>query len=176
MTKISETTYRNINFCIRCGNKLVVKTDLENKLRPRCEKCGWIYYKNPIPAVACVIFNEKNELLIIKRKFEPKPGEWALPSGYMEIYQSPQETAIAEMQEETGLTGEVKQFIDFYHGYSPIYERVISFGFLMRITGGKLCAGDDAAEACFVPLDQLPEIAFKVHKHYINLAKNLAAD
>ena len=94
----------------------------------------------------------------------------------MEIYQNPQQTAIAEMQEETGLIGEVDQFLDFYFGYSPIYERIISFGFLMRIIGGELCAGDDAAEACFVPLDKLPEIAFDAHKHYINLAKNLAAD
>ena len=176
MTKISEAIYKNINFCIQCGTKLIIKTDRENKLRPRCDNCGWIYYKNPIPAVACVIFNEKKELLIIKRKFEPKQGEWALPSGYMEIYQSPQETAVDEMLEETGLIGEVEQFIDFYHGYSPIYERIISFGFLMRIIGGELCAGDDAAEARFVSLDELPEIAFEAHNHYIELVKNLVAD
>jgi len=173
MTKISETSYKNITFCVKCGNRLILKTDRENKLRPICENCGWVYYKNPIPAVACVVFNEKKELLIIKRKQEPKSGEWALPSGYMEIYQNPQETAIDEMKEETGLIGEVDKFLDFYFGYSPIYERVISFGFLMRVTGGELRAGDDAAEACFVPLDKLPEIAFLAHKHYIKIAKKI---
>lgn len=173
MIKITKGTYKNVNYCIRCGKKLVIIKDSETKLRPVCPKCGWIYYKNPIPTVACVIFNEKNELLIIRRKVKPKAGEWALPSGYIEIYQTPIETAVEEMREETGLIGEVAKFLDFFSGYSPIYEKIISFGFLMKITGGKLQAGDDASEACFVPLDKLPEIAFDAHKHYINLAKKL---
>jgi len=76
------------------------------------------------------------------------------------------------MKEETGLDGEVIQFLDYYSGYSPIYEKVISFGFLMRILGGTLKAGDDAAEAKFVSFEKLPPLAFDSHNHYINLYKN----
>ena len=168
---ISKESYKNVNYCLRCGSKMEIFTDRENKLRCKCTNCGWTFYKNPIPAAACVIFNEKNELLVIKRKFEPKAGEWALPSGYIEIDQSPEDAAIVEMKEETGLVGEVEMFIDYKPNPSPLYEMVISFGFLMRVVGGKLQAGDDAAEARFVALDNLPEICFASHRYFIEEAK-----
>lgn len=81
---------------------------------------------------------------------------WALPSGYVEINMTPQENAIAEMQEETGLIGEVEHCIDWFYGYSPIYLRTLSIGFKMKVMGGKLQAGDDAEEARFFALDEFP--------------------
>ena len=165
-----KNRYKNVNFCQVCGNKLEIQKDREGKSRPKCSTCGWVFYKNPVPAVACVVFNEEKELLIIKRKFEPKPNCWALPSGYIEIYQHPTQAAQDELQEETGLIGEIESFLDYYDGFSPIYEKVLSLGFLMRRTGGQLQAGDDALEARYVALDDLPEIAFKAHRYFIDLA------
>ncbi len=164
---ITTDLYTGINHCLRCGHALIIKHDRENKLRPQCPACGWIYYKNPIPAAACVVFNKNNELLLIKRKMEPKAGEWALPSGYIEINQTPAETAVAELAEETGLHGEITKFIDYFVGYSPIYTRILSFGFLLKVVGGSLQAGDDALEAEFFPLDKLKPIAFAAHRHYV---------
>jgi len=170
---ISQNSYKNINFCINCGNKLELRSDHEGKLRPKCNKCNWTFYKNPIPASACVIMNEKQEIVIIKRKFEPNAGGWALPSGYVEIDQTPSECAIEEMKEETGLNGEVALQLGYDTEFSPIYEKVISFGFLMKITGGKLQAGDDAAEARLVGFDDLPEIVFPSHVKFIEIVKAL---
>ena len=99
----SKDRYKEINYCVQCGSKLEIKTDYEKKLRPQCNNCGWTYYKNPIPASACVILNEKNEVVIIKRKFEPGIGKWALPSGYIEIDQDPEDCAVEEMKEENGI-------------------------------------------------------------------------
>ncbi|MCD4797004.1 MAG: NUDIX domain-containing protein [Candidatus Cloacimonetes bacterium] len=170
---ITKESYKGINYCIRCGNKLEILLDKENKLRPRCKKCGWTFYKNPIPASACVILNQKNEIVIIKRKYEPNPGEWALPSGYVEIDQSPEECAIMEMKEETGLIGEIVTPLGYYPDFSPIYEKVITFGFLMRITGGELRAGDDAVEALYVALDDLPEIVFSSHNKFLDQVRKM---
>lgn len=164
---IKKQSYVGINYCLRCGGIMHYHQDREDKLRKICEKCGWVYYKNPIPAAACVILNEKAEILIIKRLLEPNPGEWALPSGYIEIDQSPEEAAVTEMLEETGLEGKVKKFLGYFHGYSPIYERVISFGYLMEIVGGKLEAGDDAGEAKFVRYADLPKLAFTAHDYFV---------
>jgi 8-oxo-dGTP diphosphatase len=159
--------YKDINHCIKCGFSLKMLTDRESKDRPQCERCGWIYYKNPIPAVACLVINQENELLLIKRKYEPSVGMWALPSGYIEIWQSPEEAAIQELCEETGLIGEIEHFIDYHNGFSPIYEKVLSLGFRFRIVGGELQAGDDAVEAKYFALDALPEIAFLSHIKFI---------
>ena len=170
---IKKESYQNVNFCLKCGNKIELQTDKEGKIRPQCVKCDWIYYKNPIPASACVILNDKNEVVIIKRKFEPNAGGWALPSGYVEINQTPAECAVDEMKEETGLDGEVIVQLGYDTEFSPIYEKVISFGFLMKITGGELLAGDDAAEARYVSFDDLPEIVFPSHVKFIEIVKAL---
>ena len=161
---------RNADYCMRCGAPMAEKLDREGKPRAICPDCGWTHYRNPIPAAACVIFDETGRLLLIKRRFEPKPGEWALPSGYIEMDQTPEQTAVAEMREETGLIGEVDRFLGYFVGHSPLYETILSFGFLMRTTGGELCAGDDAAEARYVALDQAPPVAFASHRHFIGLA------
>jgi 8-oxo-dGTP diphosphatase len=168
-----ETTerYRDHHFCQRCGHPLTIEPDREEKVRPRCSSCGWIYYANPVPASACVVLNEQNELLLVKRKFEPYPGEWALPSGYIEIDQTPDACAIAELHEETGLIGEIERFLDYYSGPSPVYENVISFAFVMKVMGGRLQAGDDAAEACYVPITGLPRLCFNSHRHFVELLR-----
>ncbi|MDY6916181.1 MAG: NUDIX hydrolase [Candidatus Cloacimonadota bacterium] len=172
MKKLIKETYKDVNFCLRCGTKLELKFDHEEKPRPKCPNCGWTYYKNPIPASACIILNDQNQIVIVKRKFAPKAGEWALPSGYVEIYQEPDECALEEMLEETNLQGSVKESLGYFSDFSPIYEKVISFGFLMEIQGGKLRAGDDAAEARSVSIDSLPTLAFSSHRHFVKLVRD----
>lgn len=170
---ITEKNYEGVNYCLRCGNELTFRNDRESKLRPYCKKCGWTYYKNPTPASTCVILNEHNEIVIIRRKFAPQAGAWALPSGYVEIDQDPEKAAIDEMKEETGLTGMVKESLGYLQEYSPICEQVISFGFLMQVVGGELQAGDDAAEALYVPLKDLPELAFPSHRFFVKKIKEI---
>lgn len=172
---IKAESYEGITYCQQCGSKLQLQDDHEKKLRLKCPDCGFTFYKNPIPASACVILNEQNQVVVIKRKFEPNAGGWALPSGYIEIDQNPAECASLEMLEETGLIGEAEEFLGYYTDHSPIYEKVISFGFLMKVKGGKLRAGDDAVEAHYVDWDDLPEISFPSHKFFLKVAKNLLA-
>jgi len=169
---INKLSYKDVNYCLRCGGIMDLKNDREGKLRAICSSCNWTYYKNPIPAVACVILNKDNEILIIKRLVEPQPNKWALPSGYVEINQSPEQAAVDEMLEETGLKGGVKQFLGFFDGFSPIYEKVLSLGFWMDIRGGKLQAGDDAGEAKFLAIDKLPVLAFEAHTHFVSIVES----
>ncbi|MCK9309621.1 MAG: NUDIX hydrolase [Candidatus Cloacimonetes bacterium] len=169
MMKLNKSSYPNVNFCLRCGHALQIDSDREGKIRPQCPACGWVYYKNPVPAVAIVAFNDAGEILLVKRKFEPQAGEWALPSGYMEINLSPEENALEELQEETGLLGKSSHCIGWHYGNSPIYDKILNIGFRIEITGGKLQAGDDAEEAVFVSLNTLPQIAFASHRKFIEL-------
>jgi ADP-ribose pyrophosphatase YjhB (NUDIX family) len=173
--KTLRDLYHNANYCQNCGKHLELKQDREGKLRAICPDCAFVLYKNPIPAAAILALNDAGEILLVKRLFEPRAGMWALPSGYIEIDMSPEENAIAEMKEETGLDGEVDHCIAWYYGYSPIYLRTLSIGFRMNITGGRLQAGDDAEQAEFFPLDQLPPIAFDAHKHFIKLETGVDA-
>ena len=103
--------YKNAIYCQNCGGRLELKHDREGKTRAICGACGFILYKNPIPAVAIFTQNDAGEILLIKRLCEPQAGMWALPSGYIEINMTPEENAIAEMQEETGLIGDRKSVV-----------------------------------------------------------------
>jgi 8-oxo-dGTP diphosphatase len=114
-----------------------------------------------------VLFNENRELLLVKRGLQPKAGFWALPSGYMEINLTPEENALQELEEETGLKGKIMHCVGWFFGKSPIYERVLSIGFRMKAIGGKLQAGDDAVDVKFFPLNNLPVIAFDAHRDFI---------
>jgi 8-oxo-dGTP diphosphatase len=154
-------------FCILCGTPLIELKDHDGKKRKGCPACGWIYYENPVPAVACVVINEHNEVLLVKRKFEPAKGAWALPSGYIEIDQTPAECAITELKEETGLEGCIKQELGYFMQDSPVCKKVISIGFDMEVVGGQLKAGDDALDARFVPLSFVPPLPFASHIEFL---------
>lgn len=176
MQDFEPSQYPPVRFCQGCGGLLAPGLDPEGKGRLICTLCGRVHYKNPTPAVAILVQNESGELLLVKRKLPPQAGKWALPSGYMEIWLTPEENAIAELKEETGLEGEIERFISWHWGYSPIYERVLSLGFRLRVTGGVLQAGDDAADARFFPLKDLPPIAFAAHRKFIHLETGLDLD
>lgn len=153
----------SIKFCPYCGYKLVRKM-LEGKERLYCSRCEKIYYENPIPVVAVIARDDENKILLIKRKIEPHKGEWALPSGFMELEESPIEAALRELTEETGLKGKLKKLIGVYPNNSEIHGYLVTIIYEIEILGGKLRAGDDAEEAEFFAVNQLPPLAFQSHR------------
>ncbi|MCX8176381.1 MAG: NUDIX hydrolase [Candidatus Bathyarchaeota archaeon] len=69
--------------------------------------------KRPIVASSALV--EKNgKILLVKRRFQPHPGWWALPGGVVEYGETVEETAIREIKEETGLNIEVKKLLGVY--------------------------------------------------------------
>ena len=137
---------------------------LEGRERLYCSRCGKIYYENPTPVVAVIARDDKGKILLIKRKIEPCKGEWALPSGFMEIEESPIEAALRELTEETGLKGKSKKLIGVYPNNSEIHGYLVTIIYEVEILGGKLCAGDDAEETEFFAVNQLPPLAFQSHR------------
>lgn len=69
---------------------------------------------NNIDAAGGLVINERNEILLIKRR-----GIWDLPKGKAEPGESPEQTALREVEEECGLTGLILQrfLLSTYHIY-----------------------------------------------------------
>jgi len=155
--------------CPRCGHKLE-KRCLENRERGFCLTCQAPVYENPLPATAVVIFNLKHEVLLVLRGQEPGKGKWCLPGGFMETDETPEQCALRELREETGIAGRVERMISMEMSPNPVYHSVLVIGYHVRVVGGELRAGDDALDAAYFPPRQLPELAFTSHARIIKKA------
>lgn len=150
-------------YCPECAGPLV-REMIEGRLRLRCQRCGEIHYENPLPATAIVALNEKRELLLVKRSEPPGVGGWCLPGGFIEMGETARQGGLREFKEETGLEGEMVGVIDVATRVDGYWGDVVLIGFEVKVTGGRLSPSDDACEACYFPLDRLPEIVFSTHR------------
>ena len=159
----------DMKYCPKCGNQLA-KRMIQEKERIYCQQCNSVYYDNPIPTVAVIARNEKGQLLLVKRKVEPKKGFWSLPGGFMDAGESAIQATLREMEEETGLRGVVKNFIGIYNHKSRMYGYVIIIIYEVNLTGGVLKAGDDAECAEFYDIEKLPPLAFSFQEKAVEKA------
>ena len=131
----------------------------------KMEKQKYTYdYPHPAVATDCVVFGfdgRELRVLLIERGIEPYKGAWALPGGFIRMDETAEQTALRELQEETGLSlTYLKQFKAFSEVDRDPRERVISIAFYALARKSDVQGGDDAAQAQWFALDQLPRLAF----------------
>ncbi len=155
-----------VRFCLRCGQRLVRRDD-NGTPRPTCPHCGYIHYRNPAPA-AGVILARDGEVLMVKRRYDPRAGAWCLPAGFLEYGESPERCAVRELREETGIRARLTGLFGVYAGIDDPRARTVLILYSARATGGRLTPGDDAIAARYFPLDGLPRaLAFASHQRAI---------
>lgn len=153
--------------CHFCGGSLTSKF-IEDRQRLYCPTCARPIYENPIPATCLVVINSQNQVLLVKRDVAPKKGQWCLPGGFIELGEPPEEGALRELAEETGLTGNIETLLDVRTTPSLQYHSILMVGYLVRQFRGIPVAGDDAADVQWFSKKTLPPIAFDSHLHFIN--------
>ena len=132
-------------------------------------------YRYPHPAVTtdCVIFGfdgERLQVLLIERGIEPYKGRWAFPGGFLKMDETAEEGARRELKEETGLDGAyMEQFHTFSAPEREPRERVITIAYYALVKIQEVKGGDDAASACWFPLDEIPPLAFD-HDYILRMA------
>lgn len=90
--------------CPRCG----VRPDFPPENVLVCRACGFTYYFNAALAVAAVLLDPEDRILLIERAREPARGKLALPGGFVEIGETAEAALSREIREEVGL--EVREF------------------------------------------------------------------
>ena len=152
-----------VRFCPRCATRLE-KRDDHGQIRPTCGNCGFVYYRNPVPA-AGVVIESRGRVLMVRRAYAPRAGAWCLPAGFMEYGESPERCAIRELREETGLLGRLTGLLGVYAGVDDPRVRSVLILYTAERLGGRLKPGDDAIEADWFAPTALPRaIAFGSHR------------
>ncbi len=137
---------------------------LDDRVRPVCERCGFVAYRNPAPA-AGVIVVENGGVLLVQRKFDPRRGKWTMPAGFVEYDEHVTECAIRETKEETGIDVRLDRLFGAYMAMDDPRTRVVLLLYMATRTCGELSPGDDAEDARFFPVHDIPvEIAFRAHE------------
>ena len=102
----------------------------------------------PVPAVGVICFRG-DEVLLIRRGQPPRLGEWSLPGGRIEFGEAVEAAALRELAEETGVAGLVA-VVDGLFGE----KHYVLIDYAARWVSGEPVAGDDAADARFMPLPE----------------------
>ncbi len=140
----------------------------EGRVRLFCNQCNAPVYENPVPATCVIVPDKTNRILLVKRTVEPKIGYWCLPGGFMELGEQPGQSALRELQEETGLSAKIDRLLGVTSSYSDQYDTVLMIGYLIKEQAGILQAGDDASDAAYFAIENLPDIAFESHKKFLS--------
>jgi 8-oxo-dGTP diphosphatase len=123
-------------------------------------------YPRPSVTVDVIIFTLRDndlQVLLIKRKYPPFEGMWAVPGGFVGASESLEEAALRELEEETGVRDVyVEQLYTFGDVERDPRGRVITVAYfaLVPATAIRPCAGSDAAEARWWSVYDLPLLAF----------------
>ncbi|MCX5632602.1 MAG: NUDIX hydrolase [Phycisphaerae bacterium] len=129
------------------------------------EKKKYAYdWPRPMVTVDAIVFNisgDSPRLLLIKRGNEPFKGKWAFPGGFVDMDEELEDAAARELAEETGLTGvKLTQLRAFGKCGRDPRGRNISVMFIGITKDSKIKGGDDAAEAKWFDINNLPPLAF----------------
>ena len=111
-----------------------------------------------------VLLTRDNSLLLVKRKFDPDAGYWAIPGGHLDLGEKVEDAAEREAYEETGfivkvskLAGIIDKIMDDESGKVEYHYVLINY-FVEQIEGDlnqQPIPNSDALDAKFVPFDEL---------------------
>lgn len=117
------------------------------------------YPKRPIVGIGALIFN-RGRILMARRGKEPLKGWWSLPGGAVETGETLDTAVRREVIEETGLAVEPVRMFEIFERIMRDAEggteyHYVLIDYICRVTGGKLCAGDDVAHVQWMRQDEL---------------------
>lgn len=113
-------------------------------------------------AAIALIFQEK-KILLLKRRDTPV---WVLPGGGIDQGETPEQAAIRETQEETGLYCQITRKVGHYHSVNALSSDTHTFE-LLPIEGLLKGCPKETKELQFFGTDDLPQTLFPPHKEWI---------
>lgn len=111
--------------------------------------------RNPIPTIDAIIEKDR-KIVLVKRNKQPFKGLWAIPGGHVDYGETVENATIREAEEETGLKIRLKEILGVYSRPDRNPEKhTMATVFVAEVVGGELKSGSDAADAKWIPIDEI---------------------
>lgn len=128
-------------------------------------------YPTPNISVRVIVLDSDQRMLMVKEVAEQK---WAVPGGWVDIFETVKEAAIKEVKQETGLDVSIVRLLavlqrERYKDYPTLVSEVVHY-FYARVDSGVLTPSHETDEVAWFPLNQLPELSKKTTKEEISRA------
>lgn len=116
----------------------------------------------PAPAIGVggIVFNDKSEVLLIRRNKEPALGQWSIPGGCLEPGETLVDSCKREIREETGMDVKVKNIVAVVERRLENFHYII-IDFFAELEPGSACvpvAQSDVSEAKWVSMEELKNL------------------
>ena len=102
---------------------------------------------------------DDERLLLVRRGRGPAKGSWSIPGGHVEVGETLAEAVLRELEEETGLDALCEELVGWAELIEPEDHFVILDFRVTVLSDRPPRAGDDAAEARWVPLADVAEMS-----------------
>lgn len=128
-------------------------------------------YTSKIFVTVDVVLCKSSKILLIKRLKEPFKDCWALPGGFVDENEDLEDAAKRELLEETSIKiDKLEQIGAFGKPFRDPRHHTISIAYYGTVSDDTIAiAGDDAKEAYWFSINDLPELAFD-HEEIIDKA------
>ncbi len=143
--------HERLKYCPVCGSPHFIYDGVKAF---HCAQCHFSFYINSAAAVAAIIENEKGEILLTRRAFEPHKGYLDLPGGFVDPMESIEQALMREIKEELELDISAMEYlfsVPNQYVFSNFTVYTTDLAFRCRISNlENIKTHDDVSEAIFV--------------------------
>ena len=121
------------------------------------------YPDSPLVGVGVVIFNDKNNILLVQRGQEPSQGLWALPGGVVELGEELKTAAKREVKEECNIEVEVGEVVSVVDLILKDHNKKVKYHYILidyhaKYIAGSILPQSDAKAVKWFCLNELEEL------------------
>ena len=127
-------------------------------------------YITPKVGAEAAVFDREGRILLVRRSDD---GQWCLPCGWVEPNESPEDAAVREAREETGLEVKSGDLVGVFTrkpgmGYGP--HTAVAIIYLCEVLGGTLRGSHEAPEVRYWWIEEVPGW-HELHRTYAEAAR-----